>query len=438
LQFKVLAEQVIVINDDLIDVKVEILQGLSKTATSILKDAKKENNQSLPGFLTFPDVQEHFGTALKSTRAVSIGYFPLIKSQNYQPWVDYSTTNSGWILEANHAVKSMTPVPDYIWEQRGPAETVVVSKKESFLAPLWQFVPPPPVDDTGSINRDMTSIPSYAQGLDFVAHTGKATLLDSQNHALLFNQQSYAEIPQTAIVVPVFDAFDDNATVVGGVVAVIPWESLLEGILVEGTPPINVVISNTCNQTMTFEVSWDSVTYLGEGNIHEKEYSYLEQSSFFGNFGVSEDALDEAVSDEQCIYHKTVYATKEFEESYTSFDPIWMAALIFGSSLTTALAFVAFDCLVSRRHKKLLRTAQKQHAIVSSLFPKSVHKKLMQEAEDDLKLQKTSLSTYGKAGLRNYLREEDRENEVTKTKPIADLFPETTIMFADIAGKFTS
>jgi hypothetical protein len=46
------------------------------------------------------------------------------------------------------------------------------------------------------------------------------------------------------------------------------------------------------------------------------------------------------------------------------------------------------------------------------------------------------LYSFGKAGLRSYLDEEGRENEAINTKPIADLIPETTVMFADIAGDY--
>ena len=82
----------------------------------------------------------------------------------------------------------------------------------------------------------------------------------------------------------------------------------------------------------------------------------------------------------------------------------------------------------------IMDNAKKQNAIVSSLFPKSIQKKLMEEVTADYKLQRGRLTT-GKVGLKNYLSEEDKVNEATNTKPIADLFPETTIMFADIAGK---
>jgi hypothetical protein len=133
-----------------------------------------------------------------------------------------------------------------------------------------------------------------------------------------------------------------------------------------------------------------------------------------------------------------------------------------------------FDCLVTKRQRSLLTTARKQNALVASLFPvsatyvicmmkrqlqlttlssivamfpqKSIQKKLMDDIEEAEKT-KLKWNKSGTAGLRSYLNEDIMapnkkysKNDIeaagtgTASKPIADLFPETTIMFADIAG----
>eukprot|EP00539_Tryblionella_compressa_P008436 CAMPEP_0178765990 /NCGR_PEP_ID=MMETSP0744-20121128/18796_1 /TAXON_ID=913974 /ORGANISM="Nitzschia punctata, Strain CCMP561" /LENGTH=677 /DNA_ID=CAMNT_0020421623 /DNA_START=22 /DNA_END=2051 /DNA_ORIENTATION=- len=100
------------------------------------------------------------------------------------------------------------------------------------------------------------------------------------------------------------------------------------------------------------------------------------------------------------------------------------------------VAFLLFDCLVQRRQAAILSTALRQNALVSSLFPKNIQKQLMEELDQ----QEAVKNKTGKASLRSYLNDEVMEVEDAplkggdKSKPIADLFPETTIMFADIAG----
>jgi hypothetical protein len=202
--------------------------------------------------------------------------------------------------------------------------------------------------------------------------------------------------------------------------------------LISSTPSVYIVISNSCNQTMTFEIEGQRVSYLGDGDLHDPKYSFLVEENFFAGFGSSDFSRENSGSG-NCVYYMSVYPTRQFEESQRSNKPLFMAVAILCVSLFIVLAFIAFDCLVSHRQNRLMKTATKQHALVSSLFPKSIQKQLMEEVEDGMKTGK-KFSSYGKAGLRSYLDGESRDNEATNSKPIADLFPETTVMFADIAG----
>ena len=111
-----------------------------------------------------------------------------------------------------------------------------------------------------------------------------------------------------------------------------------------------------------------------------------------------------------------------------------------------------YDYLVQRRQKKVHDAAVKSAAIVSSLFPKEVRDRLYQVAEEkDDPIQNPSGKGGNKKMLKGYLGDDgdngDEEGEfeeplsgdkvvpeIYDTKPIADLFPRTTVMFADIAG----
>jgi Adenylate and Guanylate cyclase catalytic domain len=83
------------------------------------------------------------------------------------------------------------------------------------------------------------------------------------------------------------------------------------------------------------------------------------------------------------------------------------------------------------------------NAIVSSLFPEAVKKQLMdtdaKEQLSDETLPKGKLKTFLQNGsnCHNVIDNEGGGSNifvVKNTKQIAELFPETTIMFADIAG----
>jgi class 3 adenylate cyclase len=90
------------------------------------------------------------------------------------------------------------------------------------------------------------------------------------------------------------------------------------------------------------------------------------------------------------------------------------------------LMFLVYDRLVERRQAIVLKSANQSSAIVSSLFPKNVTDRLL-----NMVLESNSRTMTAKTRLKSFLNDfEDNQG----LQPIADLFPETTVLFADIAG----
>jgi class 3 adenylate cyclase len=94
-----------------------------------------------------------------------------------------------------------------------------------------------------------------------------------------------------------------------------------------------------------------------------------------------------------------------------------------------------YDGFVRRRNTTMVHAAARSNAILSSLFPTQIRDRLFAEKDKD-----DATKTPGKNLLSSDAlgKKWDNNNEddklVFKTKPIADLFPETTILFADIVG----
>lgn len=109
----------------------------------------------------------------------------------------------------------------------------------------------------------------------------------------------------------------------------------------------------------------------------------------------------------------------------------------------TICIFILYNQLVEKRQVLVLTKAVHSTAIVSSLFPKQVHDRLMmqQQQEHDEKKQNTNNTSRLKSFLSN---NNNNNNDVTSSgipvgggttsRPIADLFPHCTVLFADIAG----
>ena len=206
-----------------------------------------------------------------------------------------------------------------------------------------------------------------------------------------------------------------------------------------------VVISNTCNEVFSFKIEGRTATFLAEEDRHDPKYDDIVVTAPFADL-YNPASLPDGQPMDHCIFTMSVYPTEEFEEAYKSNEPWIYAVIVVGVLAFTSLAFVFYDCLVTNRQSRLLTTAKKQNAIVSSLYPKAIQKQLMDEV--DVKHSGMSKQTSFRMpsrgtrdGLNAFIaKDHTAENgmygvdAVTKSKPIADMFPETTIMFADIAG----
>ena len=147
-----------------------------------------------------------------------------------------------------------------------------------------------------------------------------------------------------------------------------------------------------------------------------------------------------------CLYSISLYRTKSFsietnETGKKANVPLLCSLFILFSFLLMALTFAMYDRFVNRRNDKIVLAATRSNAIISSLFPTQVRDRLFAAKDDKYNSQdyvtpKKKLKTMMTNGEFEVEADEDGEDSdyMYKTKPIADLFPETTILFADIAG----
>lgn len=107
----------------------------------------------------------------------------------------------------------------------------------------------------------------------------------------------------------------------------------------------------------------------------------------------------------------------------------------------TSCVFIVYDFQVQRRQAIVLLSANQNSAIVSSLFPSTVRDRLIAEKSN----QTSTPTTTKKQTLKTFLTQgnipfDEKTSEDVDggyaygSKPIADLFPETSIFFADLVG----
>jgi hypothetical protein len=151
-----------------------------------------------------------------------------------------------------------------------------------------------------------------------------------------------------------------------------------------------------------------------------------------------------------CWYVFSIYPTQEFSDSMTSKVPIYITFGVVAIFLITSLVFWGYNILVTRRQSKVEKHAAKSDAIVSSLFPEQVRQRLMennsktkgdksnsastQNAVTNFAGQVVPVSSDHDLRVRSNFDLDDSANVLLQTKPIADLFPSASVLFADICG----
>jgi hypothetical protein len=140
-----------------------------------------------------------------------------------------------------------------------------------------------------------------------------------------------------------------------------------------------------------------------------------------------------------CQYSFYIYPTGAYQDQFHSDLPIFLTIALALVMLSMLLTFLMYDYFVWRRNDKVAGVAARSEAIVASMFPSNVRDRLFENTAN-------SHSTPGtKSRLKRFLSDGvefgSDENGVLgdgpaflRTKPIADLFPATTILFADISG----
>jgi hypothetical protein len=131
-----------------------------------------------------------------------------------------------------------------------------------------------------------------------------------------------------------------------------------------------------------------------------------------------------------CTHQITVYATRVNEDSYES-DAPFIFAIGAGTCFFFAIVlFLLYDCFVRRQQNRVVGQAERSNAIVASLFPQQVARRLFQDPSRRSGVLDVSNHS---VNLMNFVTKSERKAAATTVddRPIAELFPEATVMFGE-------
>lgn len=252
---------------------------------------------------------------------------------------------------------------------------------------------------------------------------------------------SVSHFAHSMTIAPVRASFDATADIVGLVAGIAPWDLYLSRLLPEGTNGVYAVLFNSCAQVVSFQINGPKAIYLGEGDLHDKAYDYLKETLSFTGFGLSTEASRRAG---QCDYFLALYPSDEYRSDYEDKRAEFFTVILGSLFLAVGVSFLLFALYVQRRQHKVMTTALKTNQIVAGLFPANVRDRILKDAEDQIEDTRKESNSQN---LKKYLSDEKQEASkrvvavtsegsdesvadvnIFGSKPIADLFPETTLM----------
>lgn len=418
---------------------------------------------------------EFRGQQLRSMiNSLSLSYLPLIPTMNRSAWEVYSNDHIDWISEsaANQGAASTEFFSREIFSPLIRDEKWEVSADLPSFLPFWQTSP---MNFNASVyNVNMLSQPGLRTALLSVLNISKPVLGNVPHGgredawaraAFRLDEAEVAEANLCAIYYPILDQADSG--VLGILVSVSDWATLFSGLLpvVTATTAFRCVLSNAFNQSVTYQINGDFAKLVGEGAVLDEDYE-SEGQQFSLNGLDSSKLNDEEMSGVVMlnsafnVYNIVIYPSRESHTYYSAYPAVYTCIAVAMFAIMLALMLL-FHLAVERRHMVVLKTAVNSTAIVSSLFPERVHDRLLETAlqcrtasesqpasrapqsldEDDdisdspharLKVKEPSMKR-----IKNKMRDTTTESNAgcelpsEDTKPIADFFPNCTVMVSD-------
>jgi class 3 adenylate cyclase len=437
-------------------VAVRRLGAIASFASSITSNTVN-TNATWP-FVTVPHYEAQVRHVAELANLQTLAFAPIVSTEQRDEWetvyvpkhidswiaetitsIDLSNGNTSLSASYNltyerNGTEEILGYPDRIFESFFTPEGYLdydVSNGTGPYMPLWQVGPFLPGVDETHINYDMNTDPTFDRNLITTLTQQKAAL----GRVTFEGYGEYGGNPTSGFYYPVLKGLSNDSPVVASLVTLIFWLPFFSNILPEGAVGIVGVLSNTCNQQFTFRIDGAKVTYISENDQHNSKYDYLSLNVSFSSLLTegfeNKTYLGFLLDDTGCEYTLAVYPSTDLVNKYKSSTPIIAAIVVLLIFLATSCLFVLYDRLVERRQRIVMKEAESSGAIVSSLFPAAYRERLMaaQANQNDIKgNSKTS-------NLKNLLSSNGNDLPMgSNDQPIADLFPECTVLFADIAG----
>ena len=444
------------------------LETLNSLSTSLTNFALEDEDAEWP-FVTIPNSAHHFQSYLSLMNAAAINLLPIVQARQRTKWEKYSIANQDWIVQ-DLAVANERRLKKQHSKSRDlqisrdnlqdPREVSWYIKNYNGIDTSpgpwlvgWQYAPV--IENRWFINFNRLAVPGFEDEVKPVQNDRKAVLSRTWNFATGLDFQSTRDNEYTQelfeaggnedyipgepigyIHYPVFDTFDKvKRQTVAVLTATVYWRSYFQNILPDSVRGVLCVVENSLGQSFTYQINGKEAVFLGMEDLHDKRYDDKEIMAEYSAFSDGEDSQrgelykGVPVDDKHISYHIRIYPSQEFENEHVTNAPFLYMAAIGGCFLVTAFIFVVYDCYSERRQSIVMASAEKTNAVVSELFPEKIRERLMNQTDE---IEKAGTENKSKEARFMMDQDESERNILQASRPIADFFEETSILFADL------
>jgi hypothetical protein len=224
-----------------------------------------------------------------------------------------------------------------------------------------------------------------------------------------------------------------------------------------------VVVVESCGLNYTFQLIGGQqpphsaiVEFLGSGDRHDRSYQDLRVLVPFVVAGTNRRDTNttalQLVPPPPCQHNLYLFPSRQMQSAFETNEPVVYAVAVVCIFLFAVAVLIIYDCIVSIRQHKTETEANRTDAIIEQIFPARIREQLLLSEAFDAIEKKTERKKKTKRWKRRYSNDKgsefsgeslnqfmlDAADEEARTKAasraIAELYPETTIMFADVPG----
>lgn len=433
---------------------------------------------------TMPDFQEQASGQLLLSDGRALSFNPIITNETRDMWEAHANESASILGAEQLVIRNGTSriVADGIYRRvdgvvaDDPGYTPESEMYPYTMVPVWQIAPI--AGNERAVMFNLHSETNRRRALDDMLTYKVPTLT-----AILQLVQDEEERPSSILFYPVKASFantTDSNEVVGSISVVFSWDTVLERILPNYLRGLVCILATNTEQAYTFQLDGEDVVFVGMGDLHDGSFDDME---YLVNATVAGTSEELGVVDNLITYQLRCYPSKAFEDQYVTNRPAIYTSIVVLIFVCTAALFLLYDYLVEHRQSRVARAAEQTGRIVNSMFPAQFRDRLFQQHENSTHQDRrpsivSSVTTVpidslsGKKSLlehqvsaisdsvhNNKGSDPARRKSIMKflkvtgltagkpdynvganlgstfaEDPIADLYPETSIMFCDLAG----